>query len=49
VDDCFTARPKGAALMLQYGVAALAKDKPFPADCALSWNNRVALNPTIYV
>ncbi len=23
--------------MIQYGVAVLAKDMPFPADCALSW------------
>jgi hypothetical protein len=48
-DDCFTARPKGATQMLQYGVAVLEKDMPFPANCALSWNIWVALNPTIYV
>ncbi len=23
--------------MIQYGVAVLVKDMPFPADCALSW------------
>ncbi len=23
--------------MIQYGVAALEKDMPFPSDCALSW------------
>jgi hypothetical protein len=26
VDDCFTARPKGATQMHQYGVAVLEKD-----------------------
>jgi len=31
--------------MPQYGVAALEKDKPFPADCVLSWIIWVALNP----
>jgi hypothetical protein len=31
--------------MHQYGVAALEKDMPFPADCVLSWNIWVALNP----
>jgi hypothetical protein len=35
--------------MLQYGVAVLEKDMPFPVNCALSWNIWVALNPTIYV
>jgi hypothetical protein len=35
--------------MLQYGVAVLEKDMPFPANCALSRNIWVALNPTIYV
>ncbi len=33
--------------MIQYGVAALEKDMPFPSDCALSWIIRVALNPSI--
>ncbi len=27
MDDRFTARPQGAAQMIQYGVAALAKDR----------------------
>jgi len=44
-DDCFTTRPKGTTRMIQYGVAALEKDTPFPAHCALSWIIRVALNP----
>jgi hypothetical protein len=35
-DDRFTARPKGATRMIQYGVAVLEKGEPFPADCALS-------------
>jgi hypothetical protein len=30
--------------MIQYGVAVLEKGLPFPADCALSWIIRVALN-----
>jgi len=38
-DDRFTARPKGATQMIQYGVAVLVKDMPFPADCALSWRS----------
>jgi hypothetical protein len=46
-NDRFTARPKGATQMLQYGVTALEKDKPFPADCVLSWTIWVALNPTL--
>ena len=46
-DDRFTARPKGATQMIQYGVAVLVKDMPFPADCALSWIIWVALNPSI--
>ncbi len=33
--------------MIQYGVAALEKDSPFPSDCALSWIISVALNPQI--
>jgi hypothetical protein len=33
--------------MIQYGVAALAKDMPFSADCALSWIIWVALSPLI--
>ena len=41
----FTTRPKGATRIIPYGVAALEKDMPFPADCALSWIIRVALNP----
>ncbi len=46
-NDRFTARPKGATQMPQYGVAALEKDMPFPADCVLSWAIWVALNPTL--
>jgi hypothetical protein len=46
-NDRFTARPKGATQMFQYSVAALEKDKPFPAHCALSWNIWLALNPSI--
>ena len=46
-NDRFTARPKGAIQMLQYCVAVLEKDMPFPADCVLSWNIWVALNPPI--
>ncbi len=34
--------------MIQYGVAVLGKDTPFPSNCALSWIIRVALNPSIY-
>jgi len=45
-DDHFTSRPKGATQMTQYFVAALGKDTPFPADCALSWIIWVALNPS---
>ncbi len=45
-DERFTTRPKGATRMIQYGVAALVKDMPFTADCALSWIIRVALNPS---
>ena len=41
----FTARPKGASRMTQYGVAALGKGEPFPARCALFWVIREALNP----
>jgi hypothetical protein len=44
-EDRFTTRPKGATQMIQYGVAALGKDTPFPADCALSWIIWIALNP----
>jgi len=39
------ARPKGGTQMSQYGVAALEKDMPFSAVCALSWNIWVPLNP----
>jgi hypothetical protein len=46
-DDRFTARPKGAAQMIQYGVTALEKGMPFPAACALCWIIWVALNPSI--
>jgi len=46
-NDRFTARPKGATQMPQYGVAALEKDEPFPADCVFSWANWVALNLTL--
>jgi len=46
-DDCFTARPTGVTQMPQYGVAVLEKDMPFTADCVLSWNIWVALNPSI--
>ena len=35
-DDRFPARPKGGSQMSQYRVAALEKDMPFSADCALS-------------
>ena len=35
-DERFTARPKGAIQVIQYGVAALEKDSPFSSDCALS-------------
>ncbi len=44
-NDRFPARPKGGTQMSQYGVAALEKDKPFSAVCALSWNIWVPLNP----
>jgi len=44
-DDRFPARPKGDSQMLQFGVAALEKDQPFSADCALSWNIWEPLNP----
>jgi len=44
-DDRFPARPKGGTQMPQYGVAALEKDMPFSAVCALSWNIWVPLNP----
>jgi len=43
-DDRFTTRPKGVTQMIQFGVAALEKDSPFPADCALSWIIWVTLN-----
>jgi len=33
--------------MPQYGVAALEKDMPFPADCVLSWTIWAALNLTL--
>jgi len=46
-NDRFTARPKGATQMSQYGVAVLEKDMPFPADYVLSWTIWVALNPTL--
>ena len=46
-DERCTASPKGAARMIQYGVAVLVKDMPFPADCALSWIIRAALSPPI--
>jgi len=46
-DERFPARPKGPTRMTQYGVAVLEKGLPFPADCALSWIIRVALNPSI--
>ena len=32
--------------MIQSGVAALEKDRPFPSDCALSWIIWGALNPS---
>ncbi len=44
-DDRFPARPKGGTQMSQYGVAALEKDQPFSAFCALSWNIWEPLNP----
>ena len=44
-NDRFPARPKGGTQMSQYGVAALEKDMPFSAVCALSWNIWVPLNP----
>jgi len=46
-NDRFTARPKGVTQMPQYGVAALEKDMPFPADYVWSWTIWVALNPTL--
>jgi len=46
-DDRFPARPKGANQMSQSCVAALEKDEPFPARCALTWNIWVALNPQL--
>ncbi|MEE8496086.1 MAG: hypothetical protein V3S21_06355 [Xanthomonadales bacterium] len=44
-DDRFPARPKGGSQMLQYCVAALEKDMPFSAVCALFWNIWEPLNP----
>jgi len=44
-DDRFPTRPKGGSQMPQYGVAALEKDSPFSAGCALSWNIWEPLNP----
>jgi hypothetical protein len=44
-DDRFPVRPKGGAQMSQYSVAALEKDMPFSAVCALSWNIWMPLNP----
>ncbi|MCH7507949.1 MAG: hypothetical protein IID60_11695 [Proteobacteria bacterium] len=43
-DDRFPARPKGGSQMSQYRVAALEKDMPFSAVCALSWNIWAPLN-----
>ena len=43
-DDRFPARPKGGPQMSQYRVAALEKDMPFSAVCALSWNIWEPLN-----
>ena len=43
----FPARPKGAAQIIQYCVAALVKGGPFPAGCALSCIIWVALNMAI--
>ena len=46
-DDRFPARPKGGSQMSQYRVAALEKDMPFSAVCALSWNIWEPLNPQL--
>ncbi|MEN8261034.1 MAG: hypothetical protein ABFS02_10685, partial [Pseudomonadota bacterium] len=42
-----SSRPKGAALKRQCSVAILGKGLPFPADRALPWHFRVALNTPI--
>ncbi|MCH7507716.1 MAG: hypothetical protein IID60_10495 [Proteobacteria bacterium] len=46
-DDRFPTRPKGVTQMSQSRVAALEKDEPFSARCALTWNIWVALNPQL--
>ena len=46
-DERFPARPKGTPEMIQYGVAVLGRDPPFPSDRALSCIIWVVLNMTI--
>jgi len=44
-DKRFPVRLKGGSQISQYCVAALEKDIPFSADCALPWNIWEPLNP----
>jgi hypothetical protein len=46
-DERFPARPKGVTQMFQSCVAVFEKDKPFSADCVLTWNIWVALDPQL--